>query len=114
MEILLANPRGFCAGVDRAISIVEVLLQRLGAPVYVKHEIVHNRYVVNDLKRKGAIFVEELDQVPPQSVLVFSAHGVSQWRGVWLRAHDVGRDRRQTRHQFCGTRCAEDERQGSF
>lgn len=78
MEILLANPRGFCAGVDRAISIVEVLLQRLGAPVYVKHEIVHNRYVVNDLKRKGAIFVEELDQVPPQSVLVFSAHGVSQ------------------------------------
>lgn len=78
MEILLANPRGFCAGVDRAISIVEVLLQRMGAPIYVRHEIVHNRYVVNDLKRKGAIFIEDLNEVPPNSVLVFSAHGVSK------------------------------------
>ena len=77
-EILLAEPRGFCAGVDRAIEIVERALQKFGAPIYVRHEIVHNTYVVNDLKAKGAIFIEELDDVPPGSTLIFSAHGVSR------------------------------------
>ena len=77
-EILLAEPRGFCAGVDRAIEIVERALQKFGAPIYVRHEIVHNTYVVNDLKAKGAIFIEELDDVPPGATLVFSAHGVSK------------------------------------
>ena len=77
-EILLAEPRGFCAGVDRAIEIVEKALAKFGAPIYVRHEIVHNTYVVNDLKEKGAIFIEELDDVPPGATLVFSAHGVSR------------------------------------
>jgi 4-hydroxy-3-methylbut-2-enyl diphosphate reductase len=77
-EVLLAEPRGFCAGVDRAIEIVERALQRFGAPIYVRHEIVHNTYVVNDLKAKGAIFIEDLAEVPPGATLVFSAHGVSQ------------------------------------
>ncbi len=77
-EILLAEPRGFCAGVDRAIEIVERALIKFGAPIYVRHEIVHNTYVVNDLKEKGAIFIEELDDVPPGATLVFSAHGVSR------------------------------------
>jgi 4-hydroxy-3-methylbut-2-enyl diphosphate reductase len=77
-EILLAEPRGFCAGVDRAIEIVERALTKFGAPIYVRHEIVHNTYVVNDLKQKGAIFIEELDAVPPGATLVFSAHGVSK------------------------------------
>ncbi len=77
-EILLAEPRGFCAGVDRAIEIVERALQKFGAPIYVRHEIVHNTYVVNDLKAKGAIFIEELDDVPPGATLIFSAHGVSR------------------------------------
>jgi 4-hydroxy-3-methylbut-2-enyl diphosphate reductase len=77
-EILLAEPRGFCAGVDRAIEIVEQALRKFGAPIYVRHEIVHNTYVVNDLKAKGAIFIEELDDVPPGATLVFSAHGVSR------------------------------------
>ncbi|WP_298292264.1 4-hydroxy-3-methylbut-2-enyl diphosphate reductase [Thiomonas sp.] len=77
-RVLLANPRGFCAGVDRAIDIVEHALARFGAPIYVRHEIVHNTYVVNDLKAKGAIFVEELDDVPRGATVVFSAHGVSQ------------------------------------
>ena len=77
-EILLAQPRGFCAGVDRAIEIVERALQQFGAPIYVRHEIVHNTYVVNDLKGKGAIFIEQLSEVPPGATLVFSAHGVSQ------------------------------------
>jgi len=77
-EILLAEPRGFCAGVDRAIEIVERALQKFGRPIYVRHEIVHNTYVVNDLKSRGAIFIEELDEVPPGATLVFSAHGVSQ------------------------------------
>lgn len=78
MQVLLANPRGFCAGVDRAIDIVELALERFGAPVYVRHEVVHNRYVVEDLRAKGAIFVEDLADVPQGSVLVFSAHGVPQ------------------------------------
>ena len=77
-EIVLAEPRGFCAGVDRAIEIVERALTKFGAPIYVRHEIVHNTYVVNDLKAKGAIFIEELDDVPPGATLVFSAHGVSR------------------------------------
>ncbi len=77
-EILLAEPRGFCAGVDRAIEIVERALAKFGRPIYVRHEIVHNTYVVNDLKEKGAIFIEELSDVPPGSTLVFSAHGVSR------------------------------------
>ncbi len=77
-EVLLAEPRGFCAGVDRAIEIVERALRKFGAPIYVRHEIVHNTYVVNDLKAKGAIFIEDLAEVPPGATLVFSAHGVSQ------------------------------------
>ncbi|HZY15211.1 MAG TPA: 4-hydroxy-3-methylbut-2-enyl diphosphate reductase [Ramlibacter sp.] len=77
-EILLAEPRGFCAGVDRAIEIVERALVRFGAPIYVRHEIVHNTFVVNDLKSKGAIFIEDLAEVPPGATLVFSAHGVSK------------------------------------
>ncbi len=77
-EILLAEPRGFCAGVDRAIEIVERALTKFGRPIYVRHEIVHNTYVVNDLKAKGAIFIEELSDVPPGATLVFSAHGVSK------------------------------------
>ncbi|MCG2582762.1 4-hydroxy-3-methylbut-2-enyl diphosphate reductase [Massilia sp. TS11] len=77
-EILLAQPRGFCAGVDRAIEIVERALQQFGAPIYVRHEIVHNAYVVKDLRDKGAIFIEDLDDVPPGNTLVFSAHGVSK------------------------------------
>ena len=77
-EIVLAEPRGFCAGVDRAIEIVERALAKFGAPIYVRHEIVHNTYVVNDLKAKGAIFIEELADVPPGATLVFSAHGVSR------------------------------------
>jgi len=77
-EIVLAEPRGFCAGVDRAIEIVERAIAKFGAPIYVRHEIVHNTFVVNDLKTRGAIFIEELDDVPPGATLVFSAHGVSQ------------------------------------
>ena len=77
-ELLLAQPRGFCAGVDRAIEIVERALAQFGAPIYVRHEIVHNAYVVNDLRSKGAIFIEELDDVPAGNTLVFSAHGVSK------------------------------------
>ncbi|MFC6276166.1 4-hydroxy-3-methylbut-2-enyl diphosphate reductase [Psittacicella hinzii] len=78
MEIILANPRGFCAGVDRAISIVNLALENFDQPIYVRHEVVHNRYVVDDLKTRGAIFVEELDEVPDHSIVIFSAHGVSQ------------------------------------
>ncbi len=77
-DVVLAEPRGFCAGVDRAIEIVERALIRFGAPIYVRHEIVHNTYVVDDLKKKGAIFIEDLADVPPGATLVFSAHGVSQ------------------------------------
>ncbi len=78
MDVMLAEPRGFCAGVDRAIEIVERALRKFGAPVYVRHEIVHNTYVVNDLRAKGAVFIEDLADVPPGATLVFSAHGVSQ------------------------------------
>jgi 4-hydroxy-3-methylbut-2-en-1-yl diphosphate reductase len=78
MQIFLANPRGFCAGVDRAIEIVERALQLYGAPIYVRHEVVHNKFVVDDLRRKGAVFVEELDEVPAGSTVIFSAHGVPQ------------------------------------
>jgi len=78
METLLAQPRGFCAGVDRAIEIVERALERFGAPIYVRHEIVHNAHVVNDLRGKGAIFVEDLDEVPDNATVIFSAHGVSR------------------------------------
>lgn len=78
MDLLLANPRGFCAGVDRAIEIVERALEIHGAPVYVRHEVVHNKFVVNNLRDKGAIFIEELNDVPSGSILIFSAHGVPQ------------------------------------
>ena len=78
MDVLLANPRGFCAGVDRAIEIVKRAIETLGAPIYVRHEVVHNRFVVDDLKQRGAIFVEELDEVPDGNTVIFSAHGVSQ------------------------------------
>lgn len=78
MQILLANPRGFCAGVDRAISIVERALEMYGAPIYVRHEVVHNRYVVSSLRERGAIFIEEISEVPDNAILIFSAHGVSQ------------------------------------
>lgn len=77
-EILMAQPRGFCAGVDRAINIVNEALNRFGAPIYVRHEIVHNAYVVNELRNKGAVFVNELDEVPKGGIVIFSAHGVSQ------------------------------------
>lgn len=78
LNIMLANPRGFCAGVDRAISIVERALELFSPPIYVRHEVVHNRYVVQNLKDRGAVFVEELDQVPDNNIVIFSAHGVSQ------------------------------------
>jgi 4-hydroxy-3-methylbut-2-enyl diphosphate reductase len=78
MQIILANPRGFCAGVERAIAIVERALEKFGAPIYVRHEVVHNRYVVDGLKAKGAVFVEDLDEVPDGATVVFSAHGVPQ------------------------------------
>jgi 4-hydroxy-3-methylbut-2-en-1-yl diphosphate reductase len=78
MQVLLANPRGFCAGVDRAIEIVERALETFGAPIYVRHEVVHNRFVVDSLRNRGAIFVDELDEVPDDATVIFSAHGVSQ------------------------------------
>jgi 4-hydroxy-3-methylbut-2-enyl diphosphate reductase len=78
MEIVLANPRGFCAGVDRAIEIVKRAIELLGAPIYVRHEVVHNRFVVEELRQRGAVFVEELDEVPDGATVIFSAHGVSQ------------------------------------
>ncbi len=78
MNIVLANPRGFCAGVDRAIEIVKRAIESFGAPIYVRHEVVHNRFVVEDLRQRGAIFVEELDEVPTGATVIFSAHGVSQ------------------------------------
>jgi len=87
-DILLAEPRGFCAGVDRAIDIVEHALAKFGRPIYVRHEIVHNTYVVNDLKAKGAIFIEDLAEVPAGATLIFSAHGVS--RAVQLEAEQRG------------------------
>ena len=87
-EILLAEPRGFCAGVDRAIEIVERAIKRFGAPIYVRHEIVHNTFVVEDLKAKGAIFIEDLNEVPPGATLVFSAHGVP--KAIWAQAEERG------------------------
>ena len=78
MKVILANPRGFCAGVDRAIEIVDRALEEFGAPIYVRHEVVHNRFVVNNLRDKGAIFVNELDEIPDDKIVIFSAHGVSK------------------------------------
>lgn len=89
MQILLANPRGFCAGVDRAISIVERALEMYGAPIYVRHEVVHNRYVVESLRDRGAIFIEEISEVPDDSILIFSAHGVSQAVRAEARARSL-------------------------
>ena len=88
MQVILANPRGFCAGVDRAIEIVERALELFGAPIYVRHEVVHNRFVVDGLKNKGAVFVDELDEVPDDATVIFSAHGVS--RAVQEEAHQRG------------------------
>ena len=88
MQIVLANPRGFCAGVDRAIEIVERALQLYGSPIYVRHEVVHNKFVVDALRDKGAVFVEELDEVPDDATVIFSAHGVSE--AVERTAHDRG------------------------
>jgi 4-hydroxy-3-methylbut-2-enyl diphosphate reductase len=88
MRVVLAQPRGFCAGVERAIEIVERALAKFGPPIYVRHEIVHNRHVVDDLRRRGAVFVDELDEIPPGSMTVFSAHGVAK------RVEEVARDRR--------------------
>jgi 4-hydroxy-3-methylbut-2-enyl diphosphate reductase len=88
MKIYLASPRGFCAGVDRAIEIVELSLKAYGAPIYVRHEIVHSRHVVNSLRDKGAVFVEELTEVPDQSIVIFSAHGVA--KEVWAEANRRG------------------------
>ena len=87
MKIYLANPRGFCAGVDRAIEIVERAIEKHGSPIYVRHEVVHNKYVVNNLKNKGAIFVDEISEVPSGSVVIYSAHGVSQ--AVRKEANDI-------------------------
>ncbi|MBJ7222809.1 MULTISPECIES: 4-hydroxy-3-methylbut-2-enyl diphosphate reductase [unclassified Brenneria] len=89
MQILLANPRGFCAGVDRAISIVERALEIYGTPIYVRHEVVHNRYVVNGLRERGAIFIEQIEEVPDGSILIFSAHGVSQAVRLEARNRDL-------------------------
>jgi 4-hydroxy-3-methylbut-2-enyl diphosphate reductase len=88
MEIILANPRGFCAGVDRAIDIVQRAIEVFGAPIYVRHEVVHNRYVVDGLRRSGAVFVEELAEVPEKATVIFSAHGVSQ--AIRTEARDRG------------------------
>lgn len=89
MQILLANPRGFCAGVDRAISIVERALEIYGAPIYVRHEVVHNRYVVDSLRERGAVFIEQLNEVPDGAILIFSAHGVSQAVRAEAKARDL-------------------------
>ncbi|KAA9002664.1 4-hydroxy-3-methylbut-2-enyl diphosphate reductase [Affinibrenneria salicis] len=89
MQILLANPRGFCAGVDRAISIVERALEIYGTPIYVRHEVVHNRYVVDGLRNRGAIFIEEIGEVPDGSILIFSAHGVSQAVRAEAKSRDL-------------------------
>ena len=96
IKVLLSNPRGFCAGVDRAIGIVERALSMHGAPIYVRHEVVHNRFVVEDLEKKGAVFVETLDEVPQNSILIFSAHGVS---------HAVRREAEQRKLQVFDATC---------
>ncbi|WP_310492011.1 4-hydroxy-3-methylbut-2-enyl diphosphate reductase [Dechloromonas sp.] len=88
MEIILANPRGFCAGVERAIAIVERALEKFGAPIYVRHEVVHNKFVCDDLRSKGAVFIEELSEVPSGSTVIFSAHGVS--KAVRIEAEERG------------------------
>ena len=88
MKLVLAEARGFCAGVDRAVEIVEQALERFGQPVYVRHEIVHNQHVVDDLRRRGAVFIEDPAEVPEEAVLVFSAHGVSPSVGAAAEARD--------------------------
>src|SRR5690242_12692124 len=91
LQVLIAAPRGFCAGVDRAIQIVELALERFGAPVYVRHEIVHNRFVVERLKNMGAVFVDELDEVPDDRPVVFSAHGVPKSVPAEAQNREIGR-----------------------
>ena len=93
MDINLANPRGFCAGVDRAIAIVNRALEVFGRPIYVRHEVVHNKFVVDDLRQRGAVFVDELHQVPNDAIVIFSAHGVS--KAVQDEANERGLDRRR-------------------
>ena len=101
MRILLANPRGFCAGVDRAIDIVERAIELFGAPIYVRHEVVHNKFVVDRLRDLGAVFVDELDQVPDGATVIFSAHGVSRRCRDEARRRGLARVRRDlpARHQ---------------
>jgi len=89
MQVLLANPRGFCAGVDRAITIVERALELYGAPIFVRHEVVHNRYVVDSLRQRGAVFIEQISEVPDGSILIFSAHGVSQAVRTEAKSRDL-------------------------
>ena len=106
LTLLLASPRGFCAGVDRAIQIVELAIEKFGPPVYVRHEIVHNRYVVEELERKGAIFVEELDEVPPGAKVIFSAHGVPKSVPAEAQARDGNNGRRRHRARATAPLCA--------
>ncbi len=107
MRLLLAKPRGFCAGVERAVLTVERALEKYGSPIYVRHEIVHNRHVVDGLKEKGVIFVDELDEVPDGSVVIFSAHGVSRKvkaEGEWRALTDIYRSRPPGRQRDRGGR----------
>ena len=113
MKIILANPRGFCAGVDRAIEIVERALDAFGAPIYVRHEVVHNRFVVDGLRKRGAVFVDELSEVPDGSTVIFSAHGVSKAvRDEAEGGTPGGRQALPQRHRSCADRPSRTPRGG--